>query len=81
MEVLGVTASIISITQLTGTVTKLCHEDLEQSTGATKEMSLILNELYALKGVLEWLEVKSGNKHHSAAQLVDGEDKGRSYSR
>ncbi|KAL0635425.1 hypothetical protein Q9L58_005633 [Maublancomyces gigas] len=56
MEVVGVTASIIGIIQLTGTVTKLCHEYLGRATGATKEMSLILNELYALKGVFEWLE-------------------------
>lgn len=50
------TASIIAIIQLTGTVTKLCHEYLGRATGATKEMSLILNELYALKSVFEWLE-------------------------
>lgn len=56
MEALGVAASIISIIQLTDTVTKLCHEYLGTATGATKEMSLILNELYALKGVFEWLE-------------------------
>lgn len=56
MEALGVAASIIAIIQLTGTVTKLCHGYLGTATGATKEMSLILNELYALKSVFEWLE-------------------------
>lgn len=56
MEALGAAASIIAIIQLTGTVTKLCHEYLGGATGATKDMLQILNELYALKGVFEWLE-------------------------
>lgn len=80
-EALGIVGSIIGIIQLTATVTNLCFEYMSTVKGASKDIADLINELYALHGVFEYLNMhlrptshqnpNSSNPRESTIQLLD----------
>ena len=53
MEVLGVTASVIAVIQITASVLSTCNDYLSSTKHASKEAEQIVSELTSLKLVLE----------------------------
>lgn len=81
-EVLGIVSSVIAIIQLTASVTNLCFGYMSTVKGASKDVADLMNELYALRGVFEYLNIhlksttqvqnpSPNNSRESTIQLLD----------
>ncbi|KAF8242307.1 ankyrin [Wilcoxina mikolae CBS 423.85] len=53
---MDIAGNVIAILQLTTKVVSSCHDYITTARAAVKEIPQIVTELYALKGILEWLQ-------------------------